>query len=137
MFVALFYGIVDQQNKKVFYTNAGQPLPLICRDGQLQCIPQLEQETRFPLGLVDSCNYQQNSFKIESGDTLVFYTDGILETMNNYNDSYDSDRFYSSVLAHSHLDINEMTERLVADMNDYRSTSDLNDDVTLVIVRIK
>jgi len=137
MFVTLFYGIIDLQNQKIFYTNAGQPLPLICRNEQLKSIPHVEEGARFPLGVVNQCNYQQNSFDLRSGDTLIFYTDGILETMNNNNDSYDRDRFYSSVQTHIHLNINEMIERLVDDMDDYRSTADLNDDVTLVLVRIE
>lgn len=137
MFVALFYGIIDLQNQKILYANAGQPLPLICRNGQVSCLPQVEHGDRFPLGLVNDCTYRQNSFDLKFGDTLLFYTDGIVETYNPYKELYDFDRFYSSVQLHMHLDLQEMIERLVNDMDDYRNTADLNDDVTLVAVRVE
>ena len=136
MFVALFYGIIDLQNRKIFYTNAGQPLPLICRNGQMTCLPQVERGDRFPLGLVDHSTYRQNSFDLKSGDTLIFYTDGILETMNTDKNFYDFDKFCSSIQTHVHLDISEMINGLVSDVDDYRTTADLYDDITLVALRI-
>jgi serine phosphatase RsbU (regulator of sigma subunit) len=137
MFVALFYGIIDYQNMKIHYTNAGQPLPIICRNGQAIYLPQVVDGDRFPLGMVSDCTYYQNSFGLQSGDTLFFYTDGILETTNISNEFYDFDRFTSSIELHSHLDPPNIITKVIYDLDTYRGTAELNDDVTLVVIKIE
>jgi len=137
MFVALFYGIIDYQNMKIHYTNAGQPFPVMCRNGEVIYLPQVEEGDRFPLGMVSNCTYHQNSFDLQSGDTLFFYTDGILETINTDNEFYDFDRFSSSVQLYSHLEPNNIIAKVISDLDNYRDTAELHDDVTLVVVKIE
>ena len=68
---------------------------------------------------------------------LFFYTDGILETNNISNEFYGFDRFSSSIQLHSHLDPSNIITKVIHDLDTYRSSAELNDDVTLVVIKIE
>jgi sigma-B regulation protein RsbU (phosphoserine phosphatase) len=137
MFVALFYGIIDPKKRRIYYTNAGQTMPLFWRRGSVDFLPQAENSDRFPLGIVKSTIYEQLTFDLEAGDILVFYTDGIVDAMNGFYEAYGFDRFSDSIRRHAQLEPTEMVEKLVEDMKLYSGEDNFHDDVTLVIIEIK
>jgi serine phosphatase RsbU (regulator of sigma subunit) len=136
MFVALFYGIIDLQRRRMYYTNAGQTMPFLWRDGRVAFLPQAENSDRFPLGIVKSTVYEQLSFDLQPGDILIFYTDGIVDAMNGHSETFGFDRLSDSIQRYSTLPPGDMLERLVDDMNSYCDHASFNDDVTMVIVKI-
>lgn len=136
MFVALFYGIYEPSTRKLFYTNAGQTVPYVVRNGSIHFLPQAEESDRFPLGIVPSTIYEQLTFELHPGDKLVFYTDGIVDAMNGTNESYGFDRFAQSIQDSSDLQPPEMIDRLVLGMQKYSGDTNVHDDVTLVIVEL-
>ncbi len=137
MFVALFYSIIDAKKRVVYYTNAGQTMPILWRQGQVQFLPQAENSDRFPLGIVRHCLYEQLAFDLKSGDILIFYTDGIVDAMNGRYEAYGFERFMNSISRYVHLSPTEMVEKLVLEIENYRGSSNFHDDVTLIIVKIK
>ncbi len=137
MFVALFYGIFDPKTKQLHYTNAGQTMPYLHRNGKTEFLPQAENSDRFPLGIVPTTIYEQLTIDLHSGDRLVFYTDGIVDAMNGNFESYGFDRFSESIRRNSDCTPADAIERLVAGMKLYSGDANFHDDVTLVIVEIE
>jgi len=137
MFVALFYGIYDPQSRILYYTNAGQTMPYLFRDGETAFLPQAEHHDRFPLGIVRDAVYGQLSLQLQAGDVLVLYTDGIVDAMNGTYESYGFDRFSDSIKRHAAHSTNHMVREIVRDMNQYVGKDESFDDVTLVIVKIQ
>ncbi|MFQ5770298.1 MAG: SpoIIE family protein phosphatase [bacterium] len=137
MFVALFYGIIDPKKRRIYYTNAGQTMPLFWRQGNVNFLPQAENSDRFPLGIVKSTIYEQLTFDLEAGDILIFYTDGIVDAMNGFYEAYGFERFSDSIQRHAQLEPTDMVEKLVEDMKLYSGEANFHDDVTLVIIKIK
>jgi serine phosphatase RsbU (regulator of sigma subunit) len=137
MFVALFFGIVDPKTRRLCYTNAGQTMPMLWRQGEVRFLPQAKKSDRFPLGIVKSTIYEQLSFDLESEDILVFYTDGIVDAMNGQYDAYGFNRFSASIQRHARLEPTKMVERLVKDVECYCGESNFHDDITIVIIKIK
>ena len=88
MFVALFYAIYEPSTRKLFYTNAGQTMPYLLRNGDIKFLPQAENSDRFPLGIMNTAVYEQLDIQLQSGDKIIFYTDGMVDAMNNDYDSY-------------------------------------------------
>lgn len=136
MFVALFYAIIDAQKRCLYYTNAGQTMPYLWRHGEVVFLPQAQNSDRFPLGIVKNAVYEQMRFDLQSGDVLVFYTDGIVDEMNGHDESYGFDRLSASIDKHAALNPNEMVEHIVREMRDYAGNSNFQDDITLVIVKV-
>ena len=136
MFVALFYGIIDCSARKLYYTNAGQTMPYLCREGKVDFLPQAENSDRFPLGIVKSTVYEQLAFDLKVGDSLVFYTDGIVDAMNGSYESFGFDRLAAAIQESAQHSPDEMVEKLVDEMKSYSGATEVIDDVTVVIVKI-
>lgn len=136
MFVALFYGIFDSKNRKFYYTNAGQTMPFLWRDGNVTFLPQADNSDRFPLGIVRSAVYEQLRLNLQTGDLLVFYTDGIVDAMDGFYETFGFDRLSDAIIRHAGLPPDDMIENLVKDMRDYSKAKDFQDDITLVIVKV-
>jgi serine phosphatase RsbU (regulator of sigma subunit) len=79
MFVTCFYAILDPATGHLAYANAGQDLPYLRRaDGSVG-----ELRARgMPLGLMPAMDYEEREATLAPGDTLLFYSDGLVEAHN-------------------------------------------------------
>jgi sigma-B regulation protein RsbU (phosphoserine phosphatase) len=75
-FVTAFYGIYDPVTRELQYASAGHCPPRLLRDGK---ILSLEAARYLPLGIERDEPYGDGIQKLEPGDVLVLYTDGITE----------------------------------------------------------
>lgn len=137
MFVALFYGIIDANRRQLRYTNAGQTMPYLWRQGKVVFLPQADASDRFPLGIVKDTVYEQLTFDLLPGDVLVFYTDGIVDEMNGHDESYGFERLSASIDKCAPLSPDQILDGIVSDMCAYTGNSSFSDDVTLVIVKVE
>lgn len=95
MFVTFFAGIIDLESGETEYIDGGHESPFILKeDGQSI---QLEKKSgRLPLGVVSDFVYDCHSFKLEKGDTIILYTDGVNDAK-----STDGKRFGEEGILHS------------------------------------
>ena len=135
MFVALFYGIFDPKTYKLYYTNAGQTMPFLLRDGEIDFLPQADKTDRFPLGIVKATVYEQLSIELQPGDMLIHYTDGIVDVMNGSHETYGFDRLSESIKRNANFSPSELIENLVEEMKEYGGHSNIEDDVTIVVLK--
>jgi serine phosphatase RsbU (regulator of sigma subunit)/anti-sigma regulatory factor (Ser/Thr protein kinase) len=76
-FATLFYAIVDTEALVCRYASAGHPPPLLVRpDGPPEF---LEGGRSVPLGVSADVGYRQDVVQLEAGDTIMLYTDGLVE----------------------------------------------------------
>jgi serine/threonine-protein kinase RsbW len=137
MFVAAFCGIFDLDKKILYYSNAGQTMPMLYRHGRVSFLPQSENGDRFPLGIRTQVKFEQMQIALQPGDLLVFYTDGIVDMMNGMAEPFGFDRFQESVKKHAHAALNELPQKLVADAEAYTGVREHIDDLTLMVVKIE
>ncbi len=137
MFVALFYGIFDPKTHKLYYTNAGQTMPFLLRNGEIDFLPQADKTDRFPLGIVKATVYEQLSIELQPGDLLIHYTDGIVDVMNGSHETYGFDRLSESIRQNASLPPSELIDKLIAEMKQYSPDSNIEDDVTLVVLKFE
>ncbi len=134
MFVALVYALLDPIGKKMTIVNAGQTQPIICsKHSDLPLYIDTEGD-RFPLGIVEDCDYQETIVSLKTGDTVVLYTDGIVEAMNELGEMYGFDRFIDMINANRELDADEFLRTLMADVTDFVGDAEQHDDLTIVVV---
>src|SRR5919107_6166637 len=75
MFVTCFYAILDPKSGHLSYANAGHNLPCRRHDGQAD-----ELRARgMPLGLMPGMAYEEKEAMLETGDSVLFYSDGLVE----------------------------------------------------------
>ncbi len=78
MFVTCLYAILDQRSGLLTYANAGHDLPFRHRHGEVQEM----RATGMPLGLLSGMRYEERQTVIEAGESVLFYSDGLVEAHN-------------------------------------------------------
>jgi len=123
MFVAACYSVIHPETNTMHMVNAGMPSPILIRNNKITQLPK--QKTRYPLGLLKNTNYSEQIIKLEKGDVLVFFTDGIAET-------YDS-TLRKIVLASIDESPKKMAKSIMKQLKE-KSGNILEDDATILVV---
>jgi sigma-B regulation protein RsbU (phosphoserine phosphatase) len=90
LFVTAFYGILDKTSGQVSYCCAGHNHPYIVRkDGQVE---KLNPAPGLALCLKDDFDFQTGEFKLENGDSIFVYSDGVNEAVNASREEFGVER---------------------------------------------
>jgi sigma-B regulation protein RsbU (phosphoserine phosphatase) len=131
-FVTAFYGVLDATNKTLAYSNAGHNPPILMNaEGKARFI----ERGGIPLGMFRDTRYYEYYLPVESGQTLVLYTDGATEAASSDGSEFGRDRLAEKVYEGRHLGARELIKSLhdaILEWTDGRGSSD---DVTFVIVK--
>jgi sigma-B regulation protein RsbU (phosphoserine phosphatase) len=131
-FVTAIYGILDVTNKTFVFSNAGHNPPLLIKpDGEYRFVEYGD----LPLGMFKGIRYHQHFIKFESGQTLVLYTDGIIESSNAEGEEYGRERFAERVWQGIHLPAKQLIDFIRLGVADFTERKFLDDDGTLFIVK--
>ena len=132
-FVTAFYGVLDATNKTLAYANAGHnPQLLLGADGGARFI----ERGGLPLGMFKDARYYEYYLPIESGQTLVLYTDGATEaTAPDGVTEYGRERLERKVREGRELSARELIKFIHADILEWTGGRGSGDDVTFVIIK--
>ena len=129
MFATLLYIELDAATGIMTLSNAGHLPPIIKKaDGSLV---KLETAGGAPLGMLPGMKLFQEEAKLERGDTVVLYTDGIVEAMNAKEELYGFDRF-EELIKKSLSGPGALKDAIIGDVNRFTGLSPQHDDMTLV-----
>jgi sigma-B regulation protein RsbU (phosphoserine phosphatase) len=81
--------------------------------------------------------YEQETIQLESGDVLVVYTDGVIESLNPNGVEFGEGRLRSTVIESLRLPARETAKKVIAKVLDWQGQASQHDDITLVVVKIK
>jgi serine phosphatase RsbU (regulator of sigma subunit)/anti-sigma regulatory factor (Ser/Thr protein kinase) len=96
MFVTCMYAILDPVSGRMVYANAGHDLPhRRHKDG----IEEL-RATGMPLGLIPGMDYEQKETILLPGDSILFYSDGLVEAHNSYREMFGFPRLRDLIACH-------------------------------------
>jgi sigma-B regulation protein RsbU (phosphoserine phosphatase) len=131
-FVTAFYGMLDATNRTLAFVNAGHnPLLVLNPDGT----PRFVERGGLPLGLFKDTRYYEYYLPIDSGQTLVLYTDGATEAQSSAGVEYGRDRLVEAVRRSRHLRAREMIDFIYNDIFEWTGGQGSGDDVTFVIIK--
>jgi sigma-B regulation protein RsbU (phosphoserine phosphatase) len=111
--------------------NAGHCRPLLCRHNGMDRI----DASGLPLGLFCDSQYTVTESRLDPGDSLVLYSDGITEAQDPEGNTYEEERLIHSLQGHSERDAGAMADAVLRDVARFRDTRSRQDDMTLLIVR--
>jgi sigma-B regulation protein RsbU (phosphoserine phosphatase) len=131
-FISLFYAKVCPRSESLQYANAGHNPPLLIRAGME---PRLLEKGGPVLGVLPDSNYESEAIGLKRGDVLVLYTDGAVEAENPAGEQYSAERLSRTVSLHANQTAGELIETIYASIVQFRETSSLADDLTLVVLR--
>lgn len=140
MFVAVFYGVLDVRKRTLCYVNAGQTMPYLRRGDRVDWLPRPQEGDRFPLGLVPEACYQSCTVELLAEDTLVLYTDGVVEARNGTAETYGFHRLEEAVKHCSTGTASQVVEELMGAVQSFQSDpvagdGRYTDDITVVVLQ--
>ena len=136
MFVALLYAVLNSKDLTVSMCSAGQTQPIhrSYQTGKARLI-DTEGDT-FPLGIIAEADYQETQLRLAPGDMVVFYTDGIVEAMNDQKEIFGFERLIE-VIRQSDTTSAEMLLKLILDRVDqFAGEVAQHDDLTMIVVAV-
>lgn len=127
MFVTCLYGILNPHTGAFVYANAGHDLPHQRQDGGAIEL----RATGMPLGLMPSMTYEERETLLAPGDSVLFYSDGLVEAHNPANEMFGFPRLMS--LMADWTDPIPLIERMLNELASFTGMGwEQEDDVTLV-----
>ncbi len=134
MFVTFFLCILDIGGGGIVYTNAGHNPPFILRkDGKLE---PLNKKHGTPLGVDDSQSYGADSVRLEKGDSIVLYTDGVTEAFDAGGRLYEEAGLTKSMLKAGGLKPEDAIKLIYGDLAEFTRGAEQADDITIVALKI-
>jgi serine phosphatase RsbU (regulator of sigma subunit) len=133
-FVSAVYAILDIGSGSVIFANAGHNRPLCLRsNGQVDELPCVG----VVLGVFDDISLEQSHVNLAPGDSLLFFTDGITEAINEQGELFNTSRLVHLLENSAGLGPQVILDRVVTAVFDWLGPQPQSDDLTLFILRRK
>ncbi len=131
-FMTMCVSTWGKTTRKLRVANAGQTQPLLLRAGRCEQLNLVG----YPLGLFDDVTYEEWSVILDPGDILVFYSDGLSEAADPDGRQFGSHRLARLIEQHAACSANQLADRLLAEVHDFTRAAPLQDDRTLVVMKV-
>jgi phosphoserine phosphatase RsbU/P len=132
--VTAFYSIINLDNLTLKYSSAGHPPGILIRKDLSYKL--LATDGVF-LGMFPNEQYHENSVQLITGDRLILFTDGIIETMNSKKETFGIDRLIETSIDNSNLNAKTFTDLVFNTIDSFREGVKQRDDQTIVVMDIK
>jgi sigma-B regulation protein RsbU (phosphoserine phosphatase) len=138
VYIVLIYCIYDKVEKKLHCSSAGMNvMPLLEKaDGDISKV----EMKGFPIcKLSEICTAEFNDYdvRVQSGDRLYLYTDGLPEAHNSKGGNYSETRLVKLLNENRSMELSDMTSLISDDLVDFSEGKKLEDDVTLLAVEFR
>jgi serine phosphatase RsbU (regulator of sigma subunit) len=135
MFVTLFAGCLDLLTGELLTGNAGHNPPYhLKRDGSLT---PLSEPRGVPLGLIEAYEYPMGYSRLEPGDGLFLYTDGVTEALDHSDEQFSQERLESWLGEAGAASATELVEGVLAAVGTFVGSTAPSDDVTVMAIRYR
>jgi sigma-B regulation protein RsbU (phosphoserine phosphatase) len=132
-YATVFYGVLDKMGA-FEYVNAGHVPPLIRRASG--AIERLDLAS-FPVGMFPEAEYESAAVKLEKGDYLVIYTDGVSEAVNVQTEMFEEERLRHMLENFKGQTVEELAETIREGVKTFTEGAAQSDDITILVVQYK
>jgi serine phosphatase RsbU (regulator of sigma subunit) len=134
MFVTVFFGVLDPKTGAFSYVNAGHNPPYLFRRHRGRRV-KLLRRTGPPVGILEDAHWTRRSLKIECGETLVLYTDGLTEAMNGDGGFFGEEALQRTIRSSLLLPADAICNEILRAVAEFEAGAPRADDITLLILR--
>ena len=132
-YATMFFGALSRDGE-LQYINAGHPSPLLLRGGEL-AEPFTEGST--PVGLVAGVDYKAACVKLEAGDTLVLFSDGVTEAADSSEELFGVPRLREALAGRHDAPLDHLQKAVFDSVESFTRGASQADDITLLLVRYR
>src|SRR5216684_3276394 len=129
---ALFFARFDPKENELVYCNAGLPAPLLLRHNKT--VERLEKGGPM-LGALQKAAYDSGTVRLNPGDMLLAYSDGVTECRNSEDEEFEIGRLSAAVNAVGDASANQVLFSTLGAVLDFADACSPEDDLTLLVIR--
>jgi sigma-B regulation protein RsbU (phosphoserine phosphatase) len=122
----------DPATRHLAYVNAGHNSPVILRaDSSTE---RLESGS-LPLGITPEVTFPSTEITLQPGDTLVLFTDGVVEAFNASGEEFSDNRWLNIIRGLPNLNAQQTLQLLMKSVEDFVGATRQSDDITCLVLR--
>jgi phosphoserine phosphatase RsbU/P len=131
-YVTAIYSVLDLKNRVLTFSNAGHNPPILRRaNGQIEYL----KEGGLALGMFSDSLYEERPISLNTGDLLLFYTDGVTEAKNEADKEFGIDRLIQALEKSRTLSAKMIIEFIIQETKIFASAKSETDDLTMVVIK--
>lgn len=131
MFASVFFGLLDTESGELSYVNAGHEAPIIFRKGGET---ELLAITGGVVGLFPAANYEVETVRLNKGDLIFTYSDGVNEAKNTDGQQFGDQRILK-VATPQENDVERFLCVMLDAVHNFRGGADQSDDITMLALK--
>lgn len=144
-FITISYGVIDVERREMTFARAGHcPLihvpanqPAGMRKARMLVPDGLVVGLQLDDGTMFESVLQEQTISLAPGDLVVWFTDGISETMNEAYDCFGEQRLAQMVEQYAHLPFDQLRSYILAELRAFAGGADQHDDMTMILMKIE
>ncbi|PKK84105.1 MAG: hypothetical protein CVT49_04735 [candidate division Zixibacteria bacterium HGW-Zixibacteria-1] len=131
-YVTAFYGVLDSKNNIFTFSNCGHNRPILLRhDGSIEYL----REGGLAMGIMPDIKYEERPIFLQSGDTIVFYTDGVTEINNADGEEFGEKHLVEALLEFKDLKAREIHRKIYQKIKSFAAANHTYDDLTMIVLK--
>jgi len=131
-FATLFYGILDKSKNIFHFSNAGHDPPFLINSDKK--VTRLTKGGTV-LGFMEEYQFEEDSIKLNSGDTIIIYSDGITEALNEKNHEFGEERLLAVLKENLKSTAELLIEKVFEAVKIFVKDIPQSDDITIVVIK--
>lgn len=131
-FTTAFLAILDTRSGELTYVNAGHNAPMLRRTNG--GVDRLDRGG-VPLGIMPDAPYDCGSMTLASGDSLIVFTDGVVEANNDREEEFGEPRLLNVVQQHGAMTARDFIQALTFSLDLFVGQARQHDDITCLVVK--
>lgn len=129
MFFTILYGVLDTDTGQFTFASAGHPGPVLMKKGHT---PHIIPTHSFPIGVSSDAEYTSETIRLEAGDRLILYTDGVVEALSSRDIPFGEERFLKTLKRNQTKSIDGCLDAVMKSMENWACHVNLRDDLSLI-----
>jgi phosphoserine phosphatase RsbU/P len=131
-YVTMVFAVWNDEKQTLQIANAGAVQPLFCRGGQVETV----QAEGFPLGMFKDVSYEEFTLSTRPGDAIVFFSDGIVDAVNDKEEMFGDARLTALVTSHIKSTAQELVDAIYQELSIFQGGVERFDDETVIVLKV-
>ena len=133
MFVTLIIGILNIRTGEIVYSNGGHNPPILIEKGNQ---PVYKKEISGPIvGPIEGIPYKNLSMRLNPGDTLFLYTDGVTEALNEKDELFSEELLLDVMGQSEKINVRDTTLKVRSKVSEHAGSAPQSDDIAMMMIK--
>ena len=131
-FITFFYAVINAEKRTITYCNCGHEPPVLIRNGQIMDL----EKGGLVLGVDPQAKYEIETIELKAGDSLLFYTDGLIDAVNFDNEWWGRENLLQTAKKFTAVSAEQMIKDILGYRRRFVGLARQIDDTSIVVVKV-